>query len=249
MVSRADVPASSPRRILGLIPARGGSKRIPKKNIALLGGRPLIAYTIEAARGAALLTRTIVSTDDEEIRRLAQEAGAEAPFLRPAVLATDAATTVDVARHALEQMERLEGARYDYLCVLEPTAPFRTADDISAALQRMLDEDADSVMGLVATEFVNPSRLRVIRDGRVERAFPHAAASGTPQQLLEMVYAPGGGLYAARRELIMEQGTLHGGRELGCVLPRSRGLDIDTPEDWRFAEYLLTVQARVGTRA
>ncbi len=224
--------------ILGVIPARGGSKRVPRKNLVFLLGKPLISYTIEAALGSKLLTRILVSTEDEEIRETALQYGADAPFVRPAELAADSAKTSDVAIHALLSAEKMDGRQYSYVCVLEPTSPLRTSQDIDSALA-LFQKNADSVIGLTPVEFGNPGRLRVIRKGRVARLFPEQSRPGQPAQQLEPVYMPGGGIFAAQRDLLVGQKTLCGPRQAGFILPRDRGLDIDTPEDIALAEFFL----------
>lgn len=229
-------------RILGVIPARGGSKRVPRKNLRLLGGKPLLSYTIQAALNCPLIARTIVSTDDQEIHDVARATGADVPFLRPAALASDDATTVDVVLHALEQVAQLDGTRYDVVCVLEPTSPFRTAQDVTVALTLMLEREADSVMGLMQADFVNPGRLRVIRAGRVERLFPDFSEPGTPQQRMEPCFQPGGGLYAAQCALVVAEHTLYGHSQVGYVLPNDRGFDLDTLDDFVYAEWLYARQ-------
>jgi CMP-N-acetylneuraminic acid synthetase len=228
-------PASEPGyRALGIIPARGGSKRIPRKNLYPLAGKPLLLHTVDAAKESRLLARTIVSTDDEEIRRVALDGCAEAPFLRPAEFASDLSPTIDAVLHALEYAEREEGKPYDIVCVLEPTAPLRTGADIDAALE-LFRPEVDSVIGLTPVAVTNPGRLRVIREGKVVRLSPENS---------EPVYVPGGGIFAARRGLLIGQRTLQGPRQAGYILPRERGLDIDTLDDVALAESLLPAAAR-----
>ena len=240
MVPREPDPDQSDKRILGIIPARGGSKRIPRKNLLCLGGKPLIAYAIEAAKRSNFLGRTILSTEDPEIRSVALELGAEVPFVRPAELSSDASLTVDVVLHALGEIEPTEGREYDYVCVLEPTAPLRTTQDIDSALSMLLSADADSIIGLTPVDYTNPARLRVIRENRVYLFAPQVWRDGWQQQALEQVYKPAGGLFACRRDTIVHGGSLHGKTQCGYIFPPERGVDIDTFFDLAFAEFLIS---------
>lgn len=212
---------------------------MPRKNIAPLGGRPLIAYTIEAAGAARSLARTVVSTEDTEIATIARHEGADVPFVRPAALGGDDVATVDVILDALARVEAAEGARYDAVCVLEPTAPFRTAADIDAAIASWRRDGTDSLIGLVPVSFGHPGRLRVVRSGR---AFPWAPELWRNHRRVpdpEAVYAPGGGLFAATRELLTAKQTLQSDSQTAYVFPPERGLDIDTPFDFLVAECLM----------
>ena len=175
----------SRHRVLGIIPARGGSKRIPRKNLYSLAGKPLIAYAIEAASDSDLLARTIVSTDDEEIRRAAEAFGGDAPFLRPQELAGDDSPSVDFVAHALGALSRSGERDFDYVCIVEPTAPLRTADDIDAALSLLVNEGTDSVIGLTPVEYGSPSRLRVVRQRRVQLWAPDLRREGKRQRDVE----------------------------------------------------------------
>jgi len=147
-------------KVLGVITARGGSKGVPRKNIRLLGDKPLIAWSIEAAKGSNLLTDFIISTDDEEIERVAKEWGAPVPFRRPADLATDEAKSIPVIQHALQWMKEHEGKEYDAVMILQPTSPFRTAKDIDACMQKMEDTGCDSVMGVLKLTDVSIPKLK-----------------------------------------------------------------------------------------
>lgn len=230
----------SSHRILGIIPARGGSKRLPRKNIYPLAGKPLIAYTIESAGDSRLLTRTIVSTDDSEIRRTAETIGGDVPFLRPQELAGDDSPSVDFVTHALGELNRSGEADFDYVCIVEPTAPLRTAHDIDAALSMLLTEGTDSLIGLTPVAYGGQARLRVIRQGRVHPWAPELWREGRRQPDGEQTYQPGGGLFACRSEVVLRERSLVGSSQCGFVLPPERGVDIDTLLDLAFAEFLLT---------
>ncbi|HLE57406.1 MAG TPA: acylneuraminate cytidylyltransferase family protein, partial [Rhodothermia bacterium] len=145
-------------RVLAVIPARGGSKGVPRKNLVQLCGRPLIAYTIEAGLSAKSVSRLVVSTEDEEIASVARSLGADVPFIRPATLATDAAQSLPVVQHAVQAVEEFEGAPYEVIVMLQPTTPLRTADDIDSAVTLLLESGADSVVSVVDVGGHHPYR-------------------------------------------------------------------------------------------
>ena len=213
---------------------------VPRERESARGGERILGIipAIEAARECRLLTRTILSTDDEEIRETALKFGADVPFLRPRELSRDDSPAVEFVQHALGEIERDERRRYDYLCVLEPTAPFRTSEDIDAALSLLLSEGTDSVIGLTPEAFTNPARLRVIREHRVRVWFPELWKEGRRQQDLEQVYRPAGGLFACTRDVLVQQRSLHGRSQCGYVFPPERAVDIDTYFDLALAEFL-----------
>ena len=152
-------------RVLGVIPARGGSKTIPKKNTIDLLGIPLIAYTIREALKAKTLTRLIVSSEDSEILSVARTYGAETPFVRPGELATDDSLIIDVVIHATTTVEEREGRKYDYVVVLQPTTPLRRAEDIDSAVAKLITSGADSVIGVVNVGAMHPYRMKRIANG------------------------------------------------------------------------------------
>jgi CMP-N,N'-diacetyllegionaminic acid synthase len=223
---------------LAVIPARGGSRGVPRKNLALVAGRPLIAYTIDAALRCQDLTRTMLSTDDPAIADAARTMGCDVPYLRPAELATDATPTVDVVLHALGWFEEKEGFQPRFLVVLQPTSPLRTADDIACALA-MLDEDAvDAVVG-VAVPSTHPQwAMTVTQDGYLSRYLPQDSTP-TRRQDLAPAYAPNGAVFAIRREALLTERTLYPRRTVAYVMPPERSLDIDNPWDLHVADLLI----------
>lgn len=225
--------------MLGVVPARAGSKRVPGKNTIPLAGRPLIAYTLEAVRQARRLARTVVSTEDPAIAETARREGGDVPFLRAPELAADDTPTVDVVLDALDRVEAAEGVPYDAVCVLEPTAPFRTAGDIDAALEIWRAEGTESLIGLVPVAFGHPSRLRVVEGARARPWLPEYWRAGRRLPAAEAVYAPGGGLFGATRRLLTEARTLYGETQTAYVFPPERALDIDTPFDLLLADCLV----------
>lgn len=226
-------------RILGVILARGGSKAVPRKNIRLLNGIPLIAYTIAEARRSTLLDRTIVSSDDDEIRQIATEFGGEAPFVRPAELSTDTARAVDCDRHALQWAEADEGRTYDYVVELMCTNPMKTAEDIDAVLTKIIETGADSVIGMTRLDDHHPIRIKKIVDDRiVDFCLPEVPE--THRQMLKPdAYIRNGAIYAARRDLIL-QGIRYGtANSRPYIMPAERSVNVDSEVDMLLAELLL----------
>jgi N-acylneuraminate cytidylyltransferase len=219
---------------VAIIPARGGSKRIPRKNIRPFHGKPIIGWSIEAARESGCFERVIVSTDDAEIAGVAREFGAETPFVRPAELADDIAPTGVVMAHAVGWC-RDAGLAVERACCLYATAPFVTAVLIRDGLARLDGADADYAVS--ATSFPFPiQRACRIRDGRLEMIDP--ANYLVRSQDLEEAFHDAGQLYWGRADAWSEGRPIFGERTVPVLMPRHRVQDIDTPEDWRRAELL-----------
>jgi len=230
-------------RIIGVIPARGGSKSIPRKNIAPLLGKPLVAYTIEAALASRLLTDVVVSTEDEEIAKVCSGLGAQVPFIRPAELATDTALSLPVIQHAVREMEARRDKLYDIVVMLQPTTPLRQALDIDAGIQLLMDTCADSVISVVDVGGHHPFRMkRVVGDGRLINFIDQGFEDLRPRQQLPPVYIRSGALYIAKRYVIMEQNTFGGMDSRAYVMSVERAVNIDGELDLVVAEYLLKKQ-------
>ncbi len=226
--------------ILGIIPARGGSKGIPRKNLADVAGKPLIAYSIEAGLRSRHLTRLVVSTEDEEIARVAIEYGAAVPFKRPVELSKDQARSLPVVQHGVEVMEALDGCTYDAVAMLQPTTPMRTADDIDQAIDLLIETGADSVISVVDVGANHPFRMkRILDDGRLVNFVERGFEDMRPRQELPPVYIRSGDLYIARRHVVMELGTLVGPHCRAIVIPKERAVNIDTRLDLERAEEML----------
>ena len=225
-------------KVLAVITARGGSKGIPGKNIVPMAGKPLIAWTIDAALRSRAGLRVIVSTDDEEIARVARERGAEVPFLRPAELAGDASPHIPVLTHAMKWMESHEKYRPDWVLLLQPTSPMRTAGDIDAALRLAEEKRADSVVSVAPAK--HPCFLmQLTSDGRLEDYMPKPEGY-LPRQRVPPVYAANGAIYLVKRDVLVEKETLYTDRTFAYVMPPERSLDIDTPAELRVAEAAFT---------
>lgn len=224
---------------LGLIPARGGSKRIPRKNIRPFFGRPIIAHSIEAALAARTIDRVIVSTDDEEIAAVARAAGADVPFMRTPELSDDHATTLAVIADAIERVEA-EGVAVDAVCCLYASAPFVTAHDLDTAFD-LLDGGNISYV-FAATEYAYPiQRALRLRNGRPEMFNPELAS--TRSQDLEPAYHDAGQFYWCRPDAVRANRPVLGPDAALYHVERSRVVDIDTPEDWKMAEELYRLRS------
>lgn len=226
-------------RVLALIPARGGSKGVPRKNIKPLAGKPLLAYTAEAALAAKHLTRIVLSTDDEEIAAVGRACGLDVPFLRPAELALDTTPTLPVVQHALRWLMS-EGETFDALCLLQPTNPLRRAADIDACLELFAAQQADTVFTVLRVPAEhNPHWVYFKTDDGSLRLSTGEAAPIPRRQDLPAAFHREGSVYVTRTEIVLAQNSLYSQRVLGFEIDPSRSVNIDTPEDWAKAESLL----------
>jgi CMP-N-acetylneuraminic acid synthetase len=230
-------------RTIALIPARGGSKSIPRKNILAFAGHPLIAYSIAAGLAAESIERVIVSTDDAEIAEVARRYGAEVPFLRPVEVSQDDTPDLPVFQHALRWLSDREGYQPDIVVQLRPTSPFRRVWHIDQAVASLIKRpDADAVR-TVCTPFQNPFKMwRIAPNGTMT---PLMAVDGVtepynmPRQALPDVYWQTGYVDAAWAETILVKNSMTGSRILPLIIDPSEWIDIDSPDDWRRAERLL----------
>lgn len=228
--------------ILGLITARGGSKGIPRKNIVAVAGQPLLAYTCTAASASLHLSRVVLSTDDAEIAAVGQQYGAEVPFMRPAALASDTATSIEVARHALDWLAEHDGWQTDIVVILQPTSPLRTAQHIDEALATMLDQQADTVVSVMELpHHVSPFKVMKLEAGHLKPFWdqplpfdPHNRHS------VPALYARNGpAVLAARAPIVQQHGTFYGDEVVPYVMHEADSFDIDTPLDLKIVEWLL----------
>lgn len=228
-------------RVLGLIPARGGSKGIPGKNVRLLGGKPLLAWTAEAALASRRLSRVVLSTDDEEIAETGRRYGLETPFLRPAELARDDTPTLPVVRHALEVLERAEpaGHRFDAVCLLQPTSPFRRAADVDGCIALLEERGLDAVVSVLPVPPEHNPHWVYFEDGGLLRLATGEEQPIPRRQELPPAFHRDGSIYVTRRDILMA-GSLYGRRLGGYGMPDAgRSVNLDTPADWERAERLL----------
>jgi CMP-N-acetylneuraminic acid synthetase len=228
---------TSPRSIVAIIPARRGSVRAPGKNIALVGGRPLLAWSIEAARRCTSVGRTIVSTDCPQTAAIALSWGASVPFLRPPELATDSCTNTDVVLHALDWLAKA-GAHFEHVLLLQPTSPLRTASDIDAAFSLLVQHQASAVVSVCPDAVGTAPAVQVGADLTLQPgAAPPSASPG---------YVHNGAIYLTRCDAFLSQRTFEPPGTLAYVMPAARSLDIDEPWQLRLAQDLLAPRKAAG---
>lgn len=225
-------------RVVAIIPARGGSKGVARKNIRQVAGKPLIAYTIQAAQASQQLTQSFVSTEDAEIAKVAKALGS-AVLMRPPELADDNTPMLPVVEHSLSVLEPVEG-RQDYVVILQPTAPLRTAEDIDAAITLLIETGADSIVSVYQVFDHHPARMYLLANDRLVPYAPEP--SGRLRQELPPVYHRNGAIYACRRSLIQEGRTLIGQDIRPYIMPRERSINIDDELDLAFVDFLLLMK-------
>jgi CMP-N,N'-diacetyllegionaminic acid synthase len=223
--------------VFGVIPARGGSKGLPGKNLKRLGSHSLIGHAVASAREACMLTRFVVSTDSAEIADEARQHGAEAPFLRPAELASDHAGMVPVLQHAVRWLESATGVRPDFVVTLQPTSPFRTGAEIDRTIATVADTGADSAQTLVEASY-HPFFMKTLDGDRTIALFADGKKY-VRRQDAPAVYQPSGAVYVTRYPLLMEEGQVLGHDNRGIVMPFEASVNIDTEWDFLLAELLL----------
>jgi len=221
------------RRFLAVVPARGGSKGVPRKNVRMLAGKPLIAWTIEQAAQSCYIDRVIVSSEDEEICQVAKDSGADVPFVRPAELASDTAAGVDVLCHAVENA----GRDYDYVVLLQPTSPLRKSSDIDEAIERCVERAVTSVVS-VAEATKSPYWMYQMKEGGELTPFVENAASN--RQQLPQSYALNGAVYVLEVAALLGSRRIIDEQTLGYVMPAERSYDIDSETDFLICEFLTT---------
>lgn len=220
---------------LAIIPARGGSKRIPRKNIKPFCGKPMIAWSIEAAQESGCFDRVIVSTDDAEIAEVARQYGAEVPFMRPLELSDDHTGTIPVIRHAIETINS-QGRAVEQACCLYATAPFIRAEDLRRGLELLQGSGGNYAFSVTSYAFPIQRAIRLTPEGRVEMFNPEHFS--TRSQDLEEAYHDAGQFYWGRAEAWLQGQMIFSPASLPVMLPRHRVQDIDTPEDWVRAEWM-----------
>jgi CMP-N-acetylneuraminic acid synthetase len=226
-------------RVVGIVPARGGSKGIPRKNIRLLCGKPLLQYTAEAATAARRLSRVVLSTEDPEIAEVGRRCGLEVPFLRPAELARDDTPTLPVVQHAVRWLEA-QSDRYDAVCLLQPTHPLRRAADIDACIAMLERDDLDAVVSVLAVPAEhNPHWVYFQDDDGMMRLSTGERNPIARRQELPAAFHREGSVYVVRRDVLILGDSLFGNRLGGYLIEACRSVNIDGPHDWERAEQLL----------
>lgn len=229
----------SNRKVLAVVPARGGSKGIPRKNLVPLNGKPLLAYTAESARKSKYIDRAVLSTEDEEIARIGRAQGLEVPFMRAQGLAQDDTPTIDVIRDAVLRLQE-SGWMPEIVVVLEPTSPLRTSRDIDLCLEMLVEHDADSAISVEPVPSQCSPFWAIVQD---EEGFGRWAMGGAEpipnRQSLPAAYHRNGAVYAVLSRIIIDEGSLYGSRMKLCIMKPGSSLDINTHFDLALAERLI----------
>jgi CMP-N,N'-diacetyllegionaminic acid synthase len=226
-------------KVLGLIPARGGSKGVPGKNTRLLCGKPLLQYTVEAALEARLLSRLVLSTESEEIAGVGRSCGLDVPFMRPQELAEDNTPMLPVVQHAVRWMEN-QGERFDAVCLLQPTNPLRRSEDIDACIELLDTTGADAVVTIKAVPAEhNPHWVYFQNGSSFLRLSTGEDAPVSRRQDLPPAFHREGSVYVTRRDVLMETNSLYGKKLAGLLVDAESTVNIDSLQDWTRAEELL----------
>ena len=219
---------------IAIIPARGGSKRIPRKNIRIFNGRPLISYSIEAAKISGLFDDIVVSTDDGEIAEVARDCGASVPFVRPANLSDDYSTTGEVVKHAVDWMSQ-QGIQYDFVCTIYATAPFLNPKYLVSGLNALQESSAQHTFSATSSPYPSQRMFKINEAGRCEMFFPEKFS--VRSQDLEESFHDAGQFYWSRW-MSNDDSPILGESSIPIILPRYLVQDIDTMEDWVRAELM-----------
>lgn len=228
---------------VAIIPARGGSKRIPRKNIKMFGGKPMIAWSIEAAKQSGVFDKIVVSTDDREIADIASSYGADVPFMRPTELSNDHAGTIPVIRHACEFLKR-SGNNISFACCIYATAPFLKANDLISGLNLINSTNSDYAFSVSNYPYPIQRALRINESSAVEMFNPEAF--NTRSQDLELAWHDAGQFYWGTYDAWVAEKAVFNAKSVAVKIPRERTQDIDTPEDWKFAEMLFELSKSYG---
>ena len=221
------------KKVIGIIPARGGSKGVPKKNIKLLLGIPLIVWTIKEAQKSKYIDRLILSSDDQEIISVAKKYGLEVPFLRPSKLAQDDTNSMEVTLHALQQCPE-----FDLIVLLQPTSPLRKVEDIDGAVRKMIDSGAPACVSVTLPDKSPYWMFGIDQKERLTSLFPDKPLAANRQEH-PLVYALNGAVFVANVKFLLEQRSFICPETVGYVMPRSRSIDIDDEMDFLLAEALI----------
>lgn len=232
--------------VLGLIPARGGSRGLPKKNILTLVGKPLIAWTIDVAKNSKLITKVVVTTDDPEIAAVSKEWGAEVPFLRPGDIAKDSSPTFEAIHHALTFFEQ-SGESFDVVALLEPTSPLRKQTDIDDALKQLLSKfaEVDGIISVGEIHLENPYVCKVIENGFIAPLMTGSHKISRRQDYPK-VFFPYGVLYAAKTKVLLKEKTFYTSKVLPYFIERWQNYEIDDLYDLICVESILNHRLNKG---
>lgn len=226
------------KKILAIIPARGGSKGLPKKNIKNLCGKPLIGWTIEEALSSGFCDRLVISTDDLEIVEISKQFGADVPFIRPSELATDEAKGMDVLLHSVSWVEE-HGQKFDLILLLQPTSPLRTVDDIGKSLDLLFEREADCIISVCESEH-SPLWVNTISSNLSMKDFLRPEVQNRNRQDLGKYYRINGAIYLAQSDFLTRNKSFFGPKTYAYIMPIERSIDIDNEYDLQIASFLLS---------
>lgn len=227
------------KTFLGIIPARGGSKGLPRKNILPLNGKPLITWSIEAGQKSRYLDMVMVTTDDQDIAQTAKNAGAEVPFMRPADLSGDTASSIDVIEHTINFYSKQRQQDFDYIVLLEPTSPLRETDDIDLAIERLLESQAEAITGIAKTESQNPAFLLKMDTEGFLKGYDQKGLRSLRRQDINEVYFLEGTIYISTTEALLRERTFYHDKTIGYVVPKYKSLEIDDIDDLVMVEAIM----------
>lgn len=234
------------KTVIAIIPARSGSKGLPGKNIKLLCGKPLIAWSIEAALESKYIDEVMVSTDCENIADIAVQFGSTVPFIRPANLAADTALSIDVIKHVIEFYRSKFSRSFDYIVLLEPTSPLRTTDDVDGAIAKLLENSqAHSIVGICKTESQNPAFLVKKEQSGLLVGYENLGMKVVRRQDISDVYFLEGSIYISDIPVLLEKGTFYHDQTLGYEVPKWKSFEIDDLDDFIIVEALMSHKGKV----
>ncbi|WP_102273801.1 acylneuraminate cytidylyltransferase family protein [Cytobacillus massiliigabonensis] len=222
------------KKVLAIVPARGGSKGVPRKNVRNLAGKPLIAWTIETGKKSKYIDRVIVSSDDSEIIRISKAYGADVPFIRPKHLAEDKTPGIDPVIHALKELPD-----YDYVVLLQPTSPLRLAEDIDGCIEQLVRTKSSACVSVTESEKSPYWMYIVLENGGMKPFIPQKEVA-VPRQDLPSVYMLNGAVYVAKTEWLLQTKTFVTEETTAFIMSKSRSYDIDTEEDFLLCEWKMT---------
>ena len=226
------------KKILAIIPARSGSKGIKNKNIIKINGKPLVFYTIKNAKNSKMISDLIGSTDSKKIKKIFEKYKVEIPFLRPKKLSTDKSLIIETLIFCLKKMEKIKQKKYDYIVLLQPTAPNRTKNEIDNCINKIIRTKADSLISLSPLDEPHPLKLKKISRGVVQN-YQRDAKNNFPRQFLPKLYKPSGNIYIFRRKILLNR-DLKGKKQISDVINSKNHLNIDTKDDLILAKIKLS---------
>ncbi|MEX2113437.1 MAG: acylneuraminate cytidylyltransferase family protein [Pirellulales bacterium] len=230
---------TKPLSTLGIIPARGGSKRLPRKNLLPLAGKPLVAWSIEAALHARLLSRVVVSSENAEVLAIAKDYDPRLPLPRPVELAGDKSLAIEFVKHALSTLEARGEGPFEAIVIVQPSSPLTLPEDIDATVELLAASGAESAVSVMQLDHaIHPVKLKILEGDRLLPYLEDERGRMADHEL-PTIYVRSGSVYATRREVI-ERGRILGDDCRGYVMPRERAIDINVLLDFQFAEFLLT---------